>query len=403
MLAITKPEVLIPADGHEKWSVVACDQFTSEPKYWQRLEQYVGDAPSCLRIIFPEVYLGNDDEKRIESINATMAKYVSTEGFFKKINAYILVERTVGDTKRLGLMTAVDLDSYDPAPFADVPVKATEGTIYERIPPRVKIRENAPLELTHIMLLMDDRKKSVNERLYAMRDEFEVAYDFDLSMDGGHLKGYVVNDEKLIQDALSVLDNSATKRALYGKDTNMTFAVGDGNHSLLTAKTVWENVKQGLTNEERMRHPARYALVELVNVYDEGLVFEPIHRVIFNPSEEFKAMLKSLTGNNIVRTTEGNLTLDGTSAEMIKTIQDVVEDGIKRRLFDKVDYVHGDDNLVEIVRQNKGALGIFMPKIDKEELFPYVLTSGVLPKKAFSMGNANEKRYYMEARVIKEL
>lgn len=398
-----RPEILIPSQGHEKWSVVACDQFTSEPEYWKELDAFVGDAPSALRIIFPEVYLGSGDEERISQINATMSKYVNAEGFFKRYNSYVLVERTYSGVTRLGLMMAVDLDQYDPAPNANVPIKATEGTIIERIPPRVKIRKDAPLELTHIMLLVDDREGLLNERLYQMRDKLKVCYDFDLSMGGGHLKGYLVDDEDLIDRALSKINDTERKRKLYGRDTNMLFAVGDGNHSLLTAKTSWEAVKQTLTEEERMCHPARYALVELVNLYDEGLVFEPIHRVIFDPSDRFMARLGSLTGKNALHTTGKDIRLDGTPAEMIKTVQDLIEDALKCGEITKVDYVHGDDNLRAIVNGNDGSIGIFMPQIGKEELFPFVLSNGVLPKKAFSMGNANEKRYYMEARVIKEL
>lgn len=401
MSVYSRPKVLIPKSGHEKWAVVACDQFTSEPNYWAELEREVGDAPSALKIIFPEAYLGGEDEKRIESINREMLSYVKDKDFFKEVDSFILVERTVGNATRLGLMVAVDLDSYDYVPGSNVPVKATEGTILERIPPRVKIRENAPLELTHIMLLSDDRDKILNERLYENRDRYEVLYDFELSKGGGHLRGYRVDDEDIIEEAVRTFSLSDRKRKLYGRDTEMVFAVGDGNHSLLTAKTCWEKLKRTLSAEEILNHPARYALVELVNLYDDGLVLEPIHRVIFNPSEKFKAELKALEGESTLRTTEGNISVPASSIEAIKTVQALIERAEKEGTIRKVDYVHGDDSLSEIVKASESAIGIFMPDIKKEELFPYVLNNGVLPKKAFSMGSAHEKRYYMEARVIK--
>ncbi len=397
---IKTPDILLPEKDYYEWAVVACDQFTSEPKYWEQLDSIVGDKPSTLRITFPEVYLGRDDDKRIENINATMQNYLNSGVLNKKVNNFVLVERQSDGKKRIGLMVAVDLETYDWTPFADVPVKATEGTILSRIPPRVKIRENAPLELPHIMLLCDDVGGVLIESLYASRDTMPVLYDTDLNMGGGHIKAWVVEDDKKVFDAISVLDSEDEKVKKYGKKTEFLFAVGDGNHSLATAKTCWENLKkQGAP----MTHPARYALCELVNIYDKGLFFEPIHRVVFGASDEFKNRLLSLTGDTVLKTVGmPDITVSGSAPEIIAGIQNMIEDAIKSGEIKEVDYVHGENSVREVVEANDGAIGILLPTIQKSDLFGYVLTKGVLPKKAFSMGEANEKRYYMETRIIKE-
>lgn len=394
------PEIFLPEKDYYEWAVVACDQFTSEPKYWAELEKIVGNKPSTLNITFPEVYLGRDDDKRIANINATMKEYVESGVLSKKLNSFILVERESDGKKRIGLMLAIDLETYDWTPFADVPVKATEGTILSRIPPRVKIRENAPLELPHVMLLCDDREGVLLEKLYNRRNEFEKAYDTDLNMGGGHITGYIVDDEKFVYDALETLNSKAEKEKKYGHDTAFLFAVGDGNHSLATAKTCWENLKKAGAKDT---HPARYALCELVNIYDKGLFFEPIHRVLFNVKDEFKAKLLALSGETeLTCVGHANVKVSGTAPEIIKTLQTMIEDGVKSGEVGEVDYVHGENSVREIVSEHDGSMGILMPTIKKSELFGYVLDKGVLPKKAFSMGEANEKRYYMETRKIRE-
>ena len=397
---IKVPEILLPEDNYYEWAVVACDQFTSEPKYWAELDRIVGDKPSALRITFPEVYLGKDDEERINKINAPMQKYLDGGVLKKKINNFVLVERESDGKKRIGLMVAVDLDAYDWTPFKDVPVKATEGTILSRIPPRVKIRENAPLELPHIMLLCDDTEGVLIEALYAKRDQMPVLYDTDLNMGGGHLKGWIVEDENIVFDAIAKLDDKQEKVKKYGCETKFLFAVGDGNHSLATAKTCWENLKKEGAPDT---HPARYALCELVNIYDEGLFFEPIHRVIFGVSQTFKEKLMELTGDVTLKVIGGeDINISGTAPEVIAKLQNMIEQAVKDGEIAEVDYVHGENSVREVVEANEGAMGILLPTIKKSELFSYVLTKGVLPKKAFSMGEANEKRYYMETRIIKE-
>lgn len=394
------PEIRLPEKDYYEWAVVACDQFTSEPKYWAELEKIVGDKPSTLKITFPEVYLGKGDDERIANINKTMQEYVDKDVLSKKINSFILVERESDGKKRIGLMIAIDLETYDWTPFADVPVKATEGTILSRIPPRVKIRENAPLELPHVMLLCDDREGILLQSLYKDRESFPIAYDTDLNMGGGHITGYVVPDSERVYNALEKLNSKEEKIKKYGHDTAFLFAVGDGNHSLATAKTCWENLKKAGATKD---HPARYALCELVNVYDEGLFFEPIHRVLFGVKEDFKKKLNALSGNTTLRVIGGeNVSLDGTAPEIIKTLQTMIEEGVKSGEIGEVDYVHGEKSVKEVVSDNSNSMGILMPTIKKSELFGYVLDKGVLPKKAFSMGEANEKRYYMETRIIRE-
>ncbi len=394
------PTVYLPEKDYYEWAVVACDQFTSEPKYWAELEKTVGDKPSTLNITFPEVYLGRDDDTRIKNINATMKEYLDKGVLSKEINSFILVERESDGKKRIGLMIAIDLETYDWTPFADVPVKATEGTILSRIPPRVKIRENAPLELPHVMLLCDDREGVLLEKLYANRENLEKVYDTDLNMGGGHLTGYKVSDTEMVYDALAILDSKDEKIKKYGHDTEFLFAVGDGNHSLATAKTCWENLKKAGAKSD---HPARYALCELVNIYDKGLFFEPIHRVLFNVSEEFKSKLSALSGESELIAVGGeNVRVSGTAPEIIKTLQTMIEEGVKSGEIGEVDYVHGENSVREIVAEHIDSLGILMPTIKKSELFAFVLDKGVLPKKAFSMGEANEKRYYMETRKIRE-
>ncbi|MBR7110914.1 MAG: DUF1015 domain-containing protein [Clostridia bacterium] len=394
------PEILLPEKDYYEWAVVACDQFTSEPWYWEKLDKTVGDKPSTLRITFPEVYLGKDDEQRITNINSTMQSYIDSGVLSKKLNSFILVERESDGKTRTGLMICVDLDSYDFTPFADVPVKATEGTILSRIPPRVKIRENAPLELPHIMLLCDDRDGVLFDTLKKNKQNYQVAYDTELNMGGGKIKGYVVDDSELVYSALEKLNQKDEKIKKYGKQTQFLFAVGDGNHSLATAKRCWENLKEKGASPS---HPARYALCELVNVYDEGLFFEPIHRVLFGVKDSFRQKLSALKGDKKLRVIGGeDVSVNGGAPDIIKNLQNMFEEGVKNGEIEEVDYVHGESSVREIVQKREGSMGILMPTIKKDELFAFVLNSGVLPKKAFSMGEANEKRYYMESRIIRE-
>lgn len=401
------PEILLPKKDIElfKWAVVACDQFTSQKDYWEELERITKGAPSTFNLIYPEVYLEENTEQRIENINKTMRKYLSDGIFDKIVDSFILVERDTPYTKsRLGLIMSIDLEAYDFTPFSNAYIKATEGTIIERIPPRVKIRGNAPLELPHIMLLIDDRSKSVIEPLYEMRDKLELLYDTDLNMNGGHIKGYKVTDTASVIEKIYALLDKQIQLDKYNTVTNFLFAVGDGNHSLATAKAHWDNVKKGLTEAEKETHPARYALVEVNNLHDDALMFEPIHRVIFNGGEKLIAdMQNSLTGEGkielIYRNKKYKLNVSDNNIEAIKQIQGFIDTYIADKPTVTVDYIHGIADLKKVCETNNG-IGIVMPTIVKDELFDFIIHKGVLPRKAFSMGEAVEKRYYLEAKKI---
>ncbi len=405
MNTIRKCEILLPkVDDNQKWAVVSCDQFTSERKYWSKLKSFVDGTPSALNLIFPEVYLEDgDDENRIKQINATMETYLK-DGVFSSLNdSFILVKRTTeSGVSRLGLIVSVDLDDYSYQFPSDATIRSTEGVVLDRIPPRLKIRSNAPIELPHIMLLIDDRNKSIIEPLYQNHQQLDLLYDFDLNMNGGHLTGYRVDAEKVIK----LFDNYQEGLSeMYGKPTNFVFAVGDGNHSLATAKAHWDKIKGGLSAEERETHPARFALCEVENLHDDGIVFEPIHRFVFNADfEEFVNFAKQkLSGSAKVLFFDVNnkleLNVNINSAKAIADIQEVVDEFNKTHKNAYVDYIHGIQHLTDIAKENRG-VAIAMPKIGKTDLFAYVMENGPLCRKAFSMGEAEEKRYYFEAKKI---
>lgn len=398
-------DILIPdVKEPEKWAVVSCDQFTSQRDYWTQLKEYVGEAPSALNLIFPEVYLEDADvADRILTINATMRAYLQN-GVFKTLkDSFVLVKRdTCYGLSRLGLIVAIDLEDYSYSYPTEMPLRATEGVVLDRIPPRLKIRKDAPIELPHILVVMDDRQKSVIEPLWEKRDSLEKLYDFDLNMKGGHLTGYAVKASE-VMDKLSVYENNV--KGLYGIETDFTFAVGDGNHSLATAQAHWNEVKKTLTDDERENHPARYALCELENLHDDGIVFEPIHRFIFGADEsDFVAYMSGeLKGSGKLKlftsAMEYVISANSNSAECIAEIQAAVDKYISSHKGVTVDYIHGTEHLEKIASENEG-VAIFMPCIQKEDLFGYVAAHGNLCRKAFSMGEAEEKRYYYEAHKI---
>lgn len=400
-------DILIPKDADmEKWSVVACDQYTSQPEYWDEVEKLVGSHPSTLNITFPEIYLEKvNTSEKIASINKTMRGYLSS-GIFKLYkNSFIYVERRLpGGKIRRGIVGAVDLEAYDYMPGSNSKVRATEKTVLERIPPRVNIRIDAPLELPHVMLLIDDSEKTVIEPLADNKDSFERVYDFELMQNGGHITGYHVTCEKagLVADGLLGLADKS----------DFLYAVGDGNHSLAAAKECWERVKKTLSAGQEKNHRARYALAELVNIHDESLVFEPIHRVVFNcnPADLTDALVKFY--NTSYDCTEGQAikyTYAGKNGEIyinnppsplvLATLQAFLDDYAAKNGC-TIDYIHGAD-VVEKLSAQKNAIGFLLPAMEKSELFPCVSADGVLPRKTFSMGEANEKRYYLECREIK--
>ena len=421
-------DILLPQDcDYDKWSVVACDQYTSQPEYWQRVEERVGRAPSALRLILPESSLdGPQVEMDIMEINSTMSRYVR-EGRFKTLpGAMIYVERTLGDGRvRRGLVGMADLTAYDYEPGSDAPIRATEGVVMSRIPPRVAVRKNAPIELPHAMLLADDPGRTVIEPLAAQTDTMELLYDFDLMEQGGHIKGWRLTGEQLgaVAGALSALADPAAFNAKYHTENQpvMLFAVGDGNHSLATAKECYERQKRLTPPEKWDSLPARYALCELVNLHDESLEFEPIHRVVFHtePEELLNALIRCYPGSrrgNSLRESEqegdglpvqyvyagtgGGITLPRSAARLaVGAVQNFLDDYLMDH-SGRVDYIHGEDVAREFAAR-PGNIALLLPPMAKEELFPSVIHDGVLPRKTFSMGEAHDKRFYLEARKIR--
>ncbi len=404
-------DILIPnpETDFSKWSVVACDQYTSEPKYWESVREYVGDAPSTLNIIYPEIYLdAADSGDRIARINKTMEEYMPLFDEYK--DSYIYVERIQSDGRlRRGIVGVIDLEEYDFSKGSVSAVRATEGTIIERIPPRKRIRENATLELPHIMMLTDDKECKIIEPLSEKKAEFKKLYDFDLMMSSGHITGYLLNDEAKVELDRTLLAAEEEKRA-ENPNAPLIFAVGDGNHSLATAKTCWEEIKKNTGAE---RHPARYALAELVNLYDTALEFEPIHRVLFDvePNKVMAELekyypelsyednggqkIKYCFGEN-----KGTVYISNAPSNLaIGTIQKFIDSYIEKN-GGRADYIHGEDVVEELSREN-GRIGFMVDGMEKTELYPTVIKDGSLPRKTFSMGNAADKRFYLEAKRIK--
>lgn len=431
-LGIQIPRVYLPKRGVDltKWAVIACDQFTSQPEYWNEVERIVGEAPSTLKLTFPEVYLERPgSEALIQRIQSTMQKYMD-EGILQPRDGLVYVERSVSGRTRKGIILCLDLEAYEYTRGSSSLVRATEGTIVDRLPPRIKIREGAALELPHILVLIDDPDRTVIEPLSEAKSGLEKLYDFDLMLDSGHLSGYAVNDEleNRVVAALRELARPETFAARYGvgKDQPvLLFAMGDGNHSLATAKAIWEKMKP----QVGMDHPARYALVEIENVHDEGLEFEPIHRVLFGLKKDPVAELEKRFGANLTyRTVPGGeeMTEAVDSAQTEKqliglvgggkdfgvieianpssnlpvgTLQSFLDDFLKGGGAEKIDYVHGKDVTVRLGSQ-PGNAGFYLPGMSKSELFKTVILDGALPRKTFSMGEAREKRFYMEVRKI---
>ena len=410
--------ILIPKKTDmTKWSVVACDQYTSEPEYWNEVTKIVGDAPSTLNLTLPEIYLEeNDVNERIKRINENMNKLLAEDFFNELEDSMIYLERTQSDGKvREGLMGIVDLEDYSYEVGSQTLIRATEKTVIERIPPRVKVRENAKLELPHIMILIDDEKKDIIESLKNKVTETDVVYDFDLMKNGGHIKGYKLNGE-VINEINTKLENLADKD-YFEKKYNvhdkgiLLFAMGDGNHSLATAKACYENLKKTMSEEEYLNHPARYALVELVNLHSSALEFEAINRVVFDVDS--KKLVEELTKYYTINE-KGNgqefelVTSDGVKKLYIENPKSNIAVGSIQMFLDeylknnsgKIDYIHGDDVTKELTLKGNNVGFIFKP-MKKEELFRTVILDGALPRKTFSMGHSYDKRYYLEARKIK--
>lgn len=417
MRIFNKANILIPKNADlSKWSVVACDQYTSEPEYWDEVKKTVGENPSALNIVFPELYLKDEPEKRIENINKTMAEYLNSDLFTELSDSFVLTIRKQRDGReRAGIIGVVDLECYSFKKGEGTAIRATEGTVLERIPPRVKIRENAPLELPHILLLIDDKKRSVVEPLLSKREELKKIYDFDLMMDSGHLTGYKIENADSVFDALSDLANPDNFKEKYNTDSDdvLIYAVGDGNHSLATAKTCWENLKPSLSDAEKETHPARFALVEVMNIHDAALEFEPIHRVVFDVEPEkmidsfFKFYPEASTTDNggqhiqyIIGDKLTDLYVKNQDSNLaVGTLQNFLDSYIKEN-GGEVDYIHGADVVKKLSKENN-TIGFLLPAMEKNELFPTIIKDGALPRKTFSMGEAWDKRFYLECKKIK--
>ena len=386
------------------WACIACDQFTSEPDYWNQLKSLVGDKKSTLNLTLPEIYLEDEPDARIKKINQNIKQYIS-DGTFKAFDkGFILtIRKTPFVERRIGLMVAIDLEEYEYLPKSSALIRATEGTIEERIPPRLKIRKDADVEFPHVMVLFDDERREITEKLYENRKDYKKLYDFTLNMGGGSIEGYFIDDYETVIEKFNQLLDKERLTKKYGKVDEFLFAVGDGNHSLATAKTHWNNVKENLSEEEKSSHPARYALVELVNVYDEGIYFEPIFRYVFGvDKEKFLSGLKSVDGGKMRVYCDGKTIMqDGVNGlpEGIRAVDKYIKDYITEH-GGNVDYVHGEDNLAKLVDDRKDAVGILFEKLDKGDLFKYVSANGAFPRKTFSMGEGVEKRYYLEGRRI---
>lgn len=427
------PDILLPKTDIDpkKWAVIACDQFTSEPEYWQKVDEIVGNSPSTYHMILPEVYLETPEEdKRLASTQEAMRQYLKSR-LFQEVDDLVYVLREIDGHYRKGLMVCLDLEQYDYNKGAQTLIRATEGTILDRLPPRIRIREKAALELPHILVLFDDPNDTVFGPLDEQSMGFEELYDFDLMQGSGHLTGFAINNEEVRQNIFKALadlidpDTFAEKYNLIpGQHKPLLFAMGDGNHSLATAKAIWEKLKPSVG----MDHPARYALVEIENIHCPALEFEPIHRLLFGLKKDLLAEMQAYWGKRLVVTPVesaeemveivdeaeaaghlvGWITPEGFNVLEIRKPEDNLPVGTLQRFLDdflagdgaeKIDYVHGTEVLVE-KGQKAGNAGFYVPGMDKSELFKTVILDGALPRKTFSMGEAREKRFYMECRKI---
>jgi hypothetical protein len=432
-IAAQIPDVLLPVPGTDltHWAVIACDQYTSQPDYWRQVAEFVGDQPSTLHLVLPEIFLEEPDlGARVSKIQATMEAYLS-QNLFTRMNRLVYLERRLVGKTRHGIMLALDLENYDYHAGSKSLIRATEGTIEARLPPRIKIRAGALLELPHILVLIDDPQDTVFAPLKQAKASLRPLYDFELMFGSGHLQGYAVDNVEAESSIIQALERLADPHQFaqkYGVSLDtpvLLFAMGDGNHSLATAKAIWEQMK----SEVGLDHPARYALVEIVNVHDEGLAFEPIHRVLFNVQRDLIHAAQQAFGPRLEVTRlnspaemfaivdrpprenfhqVGLIQPEGTavlgigvpSAHLpVGTLQPFLDEFVQAGGADKIDYIHGQDVVLDLGGK-PGQAGFYLPGMAKSDLFKTVILDGALPRKTFSMGAAHEKRFYMESRKI---
>jgi len=441
-IGLQVPTLLLPRAGLDltRWSVVACDQYTSQPDYWETVERLVGEAPSTLRLMLPEAYLGGEEEaRRVRAIEVAMRRYVAEGILAPQPPGFMLVEReTARGRTRRGLIAALDLECYDYRPGAKTLIRPTEGTILERLPPRIRVREHAPLELPHVMVLIDDPDHSVIAPLFA--EPQERAYDVPLMLDGGRVRGWRASHPLLIQwvvEQLTRLADPTAFAARYGVagEPVLLYAMGDGNHSFATAKIIWENLKRAAPDPAAiMNHPARHALVELVNLHDAGLEFEAIHRVAFgvNAADLLAALGDFLAAQGSALTVLehpsweaarrswreetrqpdrqavaflaedrcGVLVVERPRLTLpVATLQAFLDRYLQDRPDARIDYIHGEAALEGLGRR-PGNVGFYLPALAKSDFFRTIIRDGALPRKTFSMGEADEKRFYLECRRI---
>jgi len=440
-IALHVPTILLPKEGVDlaKWAVVACDQYTSQPDYWDRVRQFAGDSPSTLKLTLPEVYLESPEvNNMITSINKEMDACIAQGILAAQQPGFMLVERTTAHGKvRKGLIAALDLEHYDYNREATTLIRATEGTIIDRLPPRIKVREHASIELPHIMVLIDDPDRTVIEPLF--QKKLPETYDTDLMMDSGHVSGRLVSGDDDIRQVAQAIERLAASEAFgarYGVSDRpvLLYALGDGNHSFATAKVIWENLKKATADKAAIaNHPARYALVELVNIHDEGLEFEPIYRVMFNVDLQdmlarmdsfYSAQGSSFSWHEVAERADmrkkasqlarpgrhmipfvsgkslGLLCIDKPALTLeVATLQAFLDAYMQQQPEAKIDYIHGADVVAELGSQ-QGNIGFALPVISKFDFFKTVILDGALPRKTFSMGEAHEKRFYLECRRI---
>ena len=431
------PKILLPKKGTDMqhWAVIACDQYTSDQAYWQRLQLQTAGNISTLNLVFPEAYLADaDTEQRIAAINQTMESYLADGSLEEQPPGFILVDRkTTAVESRKGLIVALDLEQYDYTEGAQSLIRSTEGTILDRLPPRIKVRQHAPIELPHIMVLIDDPEQTVIEPLF--KENLETVYDFELLENGGHLKGYRVDQSALINQVAAALERLAdpdTYRDKYGDGEVMLYAMGDGNHSFATAKAIWKKLKEEADDPAQvMNHPARFALVELVNVHDSGLEFEAIHRVLFNVNcvylrqrmeaffaarktslsfsfyDDFAEAESAAEGKGDVHAFPmilggrfGVCTVENPEYTLpVATLQEFLDHYLQENPTARIDYIHGKKTVTDLGNE-MGCVGFYLPAISKHDLFKTIVLDGALPRKTFSLGEADEKRFYLECRKI---
>lgn len=431
-LGLQVPRLMLPRRDldYRSWAVIACDQFTSKPDYWESVESAVGDSPSTLRLMLPECYLGEPDvTTRVSAIHETMNRFLADGTLGEIGEGFVLVERrTLGGVPRWGLLATIDLEQYDYRPGSKALIRATEGTIPERIPPRTNVRRGAPLEVSHVLVLYDDPDNEILGEPLSRLKELKRLYDVELMMGSGRVIGYHLAAEDLLERVVEGFERLADPKRFSQRHRTkdvLLFAVGDGNHSLAAAKTVWEETKNALKLPPNSAHPGRYALVELINIHDRALQFEPIHRVLFRRGREFLRAIASSPHLSFRRIEDFSQMMGEASEQTLGqrvgvvsgeeigviefgaptsslaagTFQPLLDHFLEGNSGAAVDYIHGTESTLGLGRDPNNA-AFFLPALAKSEFFSTIVRDGCFPRKTFSMGEAEEKRFYLEARRI---